>query len=155
MTLFALPLREPLVMQQMHIEWTFIPPYSPHLGGIWEAGVKSCKYHLKRIMGNTLFTFEKITTALVQIEACLNSRPISPLSSDPADLLPLTPRHFLIGGPLTSLPEIDLSTIKSNRLDQWEAIQQTRFLETVGGRVRGQSSKSGQMEDNKGKHQDR
>jgi len=110
-------------LQQMHIEWTFIPLYSPHLGGIWEAGVKSCKYHLRRIMGNTLFTFEKLTTALVQIEACLNSRPISPLSSDPADLLPLTPGHFLIGEPLTSLPEIDLSNIKSNRLDRWEAIQ--------------------------------
>jgi len=110
-------------LQQMHIEWTFIPSYSSHLGGIWEAGVKSCKYHLRRIMGNTLFTFEELTTALVQIEACLNSRPISPLSSDPADLLPLTPGHFLIGGPLTNLPEIDLSNIKSNRLDRWEAIQ--------------------------------
>ncbi|XP_025992254.2 uncharacterized protein LOC105204996 [Solenopsis invicta] len=110
-------------LQQMHIEWTFIPPYSPHLGGIWEAGAKSCKYHLKRIMGNNLFTFEELTTALVQIEACLNSRPISPLSSDPSDLLPLTPGHFLIGGPLTSLPEVDLSHIKINRLDRWEAIQ--------------------------------
>jgi len=30
-------------------------------------------------MGNTLFTFEELTTALVQIEACLNSRPMSPL----------------------------------------------------------------------------
>ncbi|XP_011858578.1 PREDICTED: uncharacterized protein LOC105556116 [Vollenhovia emeryi] len=107
------------------IEWTFIPPHSPHLGGLWEAGVKSCKYHLKRVMGNTLLTFEELTTLLVQIEACLNSRPLSPLSPDPSDLQPLTPGHFLIGGPLTSLPEISLSDVRYNRLDRWELIQRS------------------------------
>lgn len=72
--------------------------------------MKSCKYHLWRIMGNILFTFEELSTVLVRIEASLNSRPISPLSSDPSDLQPLTP--FLVGGPLTSLPEQDLTDVK-------------------------------------------
>ena len=36
------------------------------------------------------------------------------LSSD----LPLTPGHFLIGEPLTSLPDNDLADIKINRLDR-------------------------------------
>ncbi|KMQ89534.1 hypothetical protein RF55_10830 [Lasius niger] len=77
------------------IEWSFLPPYSPHLGGLWEAGVKSCKYHLKRVMCNALYTYEELATLLIQIEACLNSRPLSPSSSDPSDLQPLTPGHFL------------------------------------------------------------
>lgn len=59
-----------------NVEWKFIPSSSPHMGGL-EAGVKSCKYHLKRVMGNALFTFEELTTVLSQIEACLNSRPLS------------------------------------------------------------------------------
>lgn len=32
----------------MGIDWHFIPASSPHFGGLWEAGVKSMKYHLKR-----------------------------------------------------------------------------------------------------------
>ncbi|XP_011166516.2 uncharacterized protein LOC105200583 [Solenopsis invicta] len=112
-------------LQEKGIEWSFIPPYSPHMGGLWEAGVKSCKYHLKRVMGNTLFTFEELSTVLVQIKACLNSRPLPPLSSDALDLQALTPGHFLVGGPLVSLPERDLSDVKINRLDRWEMIQHT------------------------------
>lgn len=85
--------------------------------------MKSCKYHLKKVMGNVLFTFEEMTISLIQIEACLNSRPLSPLSSDPSDLQPLTPGHFLVGGPLNSLPENNLLDVKINRLDKWEIIQ--------------------------------
>jgi len=42
---------------------------------------------------------------LSKIEDCLNSRPLSPKSDDPTDLLALTPGHFLIGGPLLSIVE--------------------------------------------------
>ena len=54
-------------------QWHFIPPNSPHFGGLWEAGVKSLKYHWKRTVGKELLTFEEFSTLLTQVEACLNS----------------------------------------------------------------------------------
>ncbi|GFS89345.1 uncharacterized protein TNCV_3400091 [Trichonephila clavipes] len=48
---------------------------------------------------------EELTTLVAQIEAVLNSRPLCPLSADPADLQPLTPGHFLVGAPLLGIPE--------------------------------------------------
>ncbi|KAJ0169427.1 hypothetical protein K1T71_015014 [Dendrolimus kikuchii] len=76
-------------------EWKFIPPQAPNFGGLWEAGVRSAKKHLKRVIGDSTLTFEELTTVLTQIEACLNSRPLSYLSENSDDPEPLTPGHFL------------------------------------------------------------
>lgn len=97
------------------IQWHFNPPHSPNFGGLWEANVKSVKFHLKRICDSTHLTFEELNTVLVRIESCLNSRPICPLTSDIDDLACLTPGHFLIGDALLSLPEPPLpeSSLKS------------------------------------------
>ncbi|XP_077286480.1 uncharacterized protein LOC143911478 [Arctopsyche grandis] len=86
------------------IRWKFNPPRAPHMGGLWEAAVKSMKIHLNKVLKATTLNFESFCTVLTQIEACMNSRPLSPLSSDPLDLLPLTPGHFLIGRSLLALP---------------------------------------------------
>ena len=93
--------------------WTFIPPSAPHFGGLWEAGVKSVKSHLRKVMGEHKLTYEEMFTFLCKVEACLNSRPLYPASNDPSDILPLTPAHFLIGGPINAYPEVP-SDLKSN-----------------------------------------
>jgi len=105
------------------ISWHFNPAGAPHMGGIWEAGVKSVKFHLNRILDTTRLTFEELTTTMCQIEACLNSRPLTPVSTDPSDLAALTPGHFLVGGPLTALPDRDMTEIKTGRLSRWEMVQ--------------------------------
>lgn len=105
------------------ISWHFIPPRSPHFGGLWEAGVRSVKNHLKRVSRDAMLTFEQFYTLLVQIEAVLNSRPLSQISSGPNDFEPLSPAHFLIGRKLTSTPEPSLIHIKDNKLNKYQHIQ--------------------------------
>lgn len=104
--------------------WHFIPPSSPHFGGLWEAGVKSTKTHLKKAAGHKLLTFEEMATLLTQIEACLNSRPLCPVSNSIDDFSILTPGHFLIGEALISVPESSLLELNPNRLTHWQQIQQ-------------------------------
>ena len=98
----------------------------PHFGGLWEAAAKSFKHHFVRTVKDTLLTYEQLETYVIEIEAILNSRPISPMSSDPNNLLPLTPGHFLIGGPLTSFPQMDFTETPSNRLSNWKHAQKLR-----------------------------
>jgi hypothetical protein len=60
------------------------------------------------------------------IEACLNSRPLTPVSNDPAAFSALTPGHFLIGDALTSPAEPDLSEIPCNRLNRYQLLMKLR-----------------------------
>ena len=108
------------------INWNFIPQYAPHQESLWEAAVKSAKLHLKRVTKDTNLRFEELETLICQIEAILNSRPITSISADPNDLQPLTPGHFLIGDSLTSYPESSIENIPSNRLTRWKHIEQLR-----------------------------
>jgi len=106
------------------ISWKFIPPHAPHFGGLWEAAVKSAKFHLYRVVGNANLTLEEAQTVLCEIEAVMNSRPLTPLSEDPNDFSCITPGHFLIGTALNSFPTPDLTEEKEGRLLRWQRVEQ-------------------------------
>ncbi|XP_043065437.1 uncharacterized protein LOC122320892, partial [Drosophila ficusphila] len=105
-----------------NIEWRFIPPRSPHFGGLWEAAVKTAKFHFYRSVGPSLLSFDELRTLVCHIGAIINSRPLLPLSENPADLDVLTPAHFLGTAPLVLFPEPDVTLLNCNRLDRWQRI---------------------------------
>jgi hypothetical protein len=106
------------------IEFRFNPPLGPHHGGLFEAAVKSAKFHLRRIVGDRHLSLEEFGTLLTQVEAALNSRPLMPLTSDPSDYEALTPAHFLIGDTLHAVPTEDLTNAKTTGLKRWQIVQQ-------------------------------
>ncbi|GFT63557.1 integrase catalytic domain-containing protein [Trichonephila clavipes] len=108
------------------IEWNFIPPASPHFGGLWEANIKSMKRILLRVAKSAIMNFEELTTLMAQIEAVLNSRPLSPLSSDPNDLNPLTPGHFLTNCAISSFSEPYTDSDSLSYHSRWKLIQSLR-----------------------------
>lgn len=112
-----------------NIDWKFIPPKSPHFGGLWEAGVKSVKHHLVRAVGQIKFNYEEFETVIIQIEGILNSRPLTPMSSDIDSYEVLTPGHFLIGRSMSAVPEPDVTHLNDNRLSRWQ--RTTKVVQSV------------------------
>ncbi|GFS89674.1 uncharacterized protein TNCV_3787161 [Trichonephila clavipes] len=108
------------------IEWNFIPPAAPHFGGLWEANIKSMRRILLRVAKSAIMNFEELTTLMAQIEAVLNSRPLSPLSSDPNDLNPLTPGHFLANCAISSFPEPYTASDSLSYHSRWKLVQSLR-----------------------------
>lgn len=107
-------------------DFHFNPALSPWMGGLWERGVGSIKYHLKRTIADRILTYEELSTVLIQIEAILNSRPITPLTENPDDLDILTPGHFLVGNALTAPMEPSVLNLKQNQLSNWQMISRMR-----------------------------
>ena len=71
--------------------------------GFYERIIQSVKSCLKKVIGKAKFTYDELATVLVEVEATLNSCPISYLSSEDLDE-PLTPSHLLVGHCILSLP---------------------------------------------------
>lgn len=97
-------LQEHLAKQQM--KFSFNPPGAPHFGGVWEREIRSIKSALRVSLGSKSFTEEVLRTVMIEIEGILNSKPLGYVSSDIADLDPVTPNRLLMGQPDASLPQV-------------------------------------------------
>ena len=108
---------------QHHIKWHFIPPRTPHMGGLWESAVKQMKLLMrKRLPAHRLKT-DELASVLVEIEAILNSRPLTPIESTDPEVTTLTPGHFLIGRPLVAPHPGITSQAKISTLRRWQLTQ--------------------------------
>ncbi|XP_044764697.1 uncharacterized protein LOC123321294 [Coccinella septempunctata] len=109
--------------EQERIKFVFSPPSGPHFNGLAEAGIKSVKLHLTKVIGDQILSYEEFNTILTLIESSLNSRPLTPLSSDVDSIDALTPGHFLTLEPPSVVPTPDFSNCSMNRLSRWQLLQ--------------------------------
>ena len=88
-------------------------------GGIFERIIKSAKRCLKKSVGRACLTYDELLTIVTEVEAVLNSRPLSYVSMDDLDE-PLPPSHLLRGyrvlsPTLSEDPDYDESANDLNR----------------------------------------
>ena len=80
-----------------HIEWKFNVPYASHMGGVYERMIRTvCKILTNMLMERSRLTDDIIRTFFCEAESIVNSRPITKMSDDPKDDVPLTPANFLM-----------------------------------------------------------
>ena len=89
---------------QKAAQWTFNPPNASHTGGAWERLIRSVKQILKSLVGERVLTDDQLHTFLLEVEAILNSRPLTHVILDPDNREPLTPNHLLKLCPTSQLP---------------------------------------------------
>ena len=79
------------------IEWNFNCPASSHHGGVWERMIRSVRQILYSLIKENHVSLddESFLTLVCEVEAILNNRPLTTVSSDHTDLSPLTPNDLL------------------------------------------------------------
>ena len=87
------------------IQWNFIIEKAPWWGGYWERLVRSIKRPLKKVLGRATLGFDELNTILIEIEAVINSRPITYVYDDEESIsYPLTPSDLIYGRRITCTP---------------------------------------------------
>lgn len=79
------------------IKWSFNPPSSPHMGGVWERLVRSIKSNIVEVLPVRRPTEEVLRSFLIEVENIINSRPLTHVPVDPLDREAITPNHFILG----------------------------------------------------------
>ena len=74
------------------------------MGGAWERLIASVKRALRVVLGKLVVTEEVLRTSLIEVEAVLNSRPLTHVSTDVDDMEAITPNHLLLGRAVKCLP---------------------------------------------------
>lgn len=123
-SLFKLPDSKDRMITTVSCIWNFNPLSTPHFGGLWETTVRSEKRFLMRLMGKHTFTLEEFGTVLCRMESVLNSRPLTPASTDPAEVNCFTPGYFLIEQPLLAVPEVEIPITHRTLMNRWALLNQ-------------------------------
>ena len=82
-------------LQRRSLEWKFIPPGTPHYGGVWERMVSLFKKHLKVVLERDPPHVDIFNTTIVEIEGIINRRPLTAISASSNDYEAITPAHIL------------------------------------------------------------
>lgn len=83
------------ILTDPSITWHFNPPHAPHMGGAWERLVRSVKRALMEALPQRNPTDEILRSALIEVEALVNSRPLTYVPIDSNQANALTPNDFL------------------------------------------------------------
>ncbi|XP_071037855.1 uncharacterized protein [Parasteatoda tepidariorum] len=111
------------------IQWNFNPPASPWWGGFWERMVQMVKKLLRRVLGQSALNYEEMTSVLCDCETTINSRPLTYVSEQGDELIPLTPAMFLKEIDDVGVPDLD-------QLDQVNLNKRLRYQQNLRNALR-------------------
>ena len=134
--------------------WLFNAPHASHMGGVWERMIGVTRRILDSMLldcKRVALTHEVLVTFMAEACAIINSRPLTPVSSDPECTEILTPSTLLTQKTDSGLQPLTEFDPKNMYRAQWQRVQtladifwtrwKNEFLHTMQQRCKWQGSK--------------
>ena len=109
-------------------DWRFNLERAPWWGGFFERLIGLAKACLRKVLGRARLTFDELRTVLVEVEATLNTRPLTYEYEEVSSEV-LTSSHLVHGRRITSLPDGQLVKVKDSTKS--DTIARFKYLSTV------------------------
>ena len=87
------------------VSWKFITERASHRGGHWERVCRQLKEPLRKVLGKAFLNYTEMMTVLTDIEAIINSRPLTYVGDDIRDGRIITPAWLAVGRDLGNPPD--------------------------------------------------
>ncbi|XP_050705313.1 uncharacterized protein LOC126990672 [Eriocheir sinensis] len=148
---------EPLVKAHLNkhlIEWRFIPPRAPWMGGFYERLIGVVKSCIRKVLFKRKISEDELRTILTEVEMRINNRPLTYIDDDVSHPQPLTPAHLIYGRRLQPMP-VDIEdkstdpdylsvdelhnryTFICERIKHWERVWKKEYLMSLRERFYG------------------
>ena len=115
-------------LRRRGVAWHLNPPLASHAGGVWERVIRSIRKIFRSLLGVQVVDDETLLTFMAEVEKIFNDRPLTPPSSDPQDLEPLTPSKLLLLCPNVCQSPTETGDVVSYVSKRWK---QAHYLADV------------------------
>ena len=96
------------------VTWNFTVERAPWWRGFWERMVQLVKRCLRKAIGRSTLNYDQLNTELVEVEAIVNSRPLTYVYDDVEGVsYSISPSHLLYGRRIISLPNSEVFEVTS------------------------------------------
>ena len=137
-------------MLKRGIRWKFNVAGASHHGEVWERQIRSIRRILESLLASQSLKEETLRTIFCEVENILNSRPLTPVSSDVRDDPPLSPNDILLlGGHGVTLPFGVFSQADHGKKMEASSSFRKCFLDTVEVRILTDSTRKARHDRNK------
>ncbi|VDL84271.1 unnamed protein product [Nippostrongylus brasiliensis] len=135
---------DPLIANEISaraIHWTYITPFAPWQGGVYERLIKSVKSALYRTLGRITPQKEELHTIIIEIEGMLNTRPLVYVEAEqeeqhvlrPIDLLQ---HSFKVAPPLSTTQDTNSDFDYEPTSGQPTSLTKKQLIEAVNSSVK-------------------
>ena len=112
---------------QENVDWKFQPPMSSHFGGVFERQIRTFRKIFNSLLYEiniqTKLTDDILNTLFVEVENLMNNIPLTVVTSDVHDAIPLTPNTLLRMQATTDFPPCLPSRSGSYHVRTWRRVQ--------------------------------
>jgi len=116
-------------LTNQRIMWKFSVAKAPWWGGFWERMVQTVKRSLRKVIGRATLQVDELNTLLIEVEAIVNSRPLTFVYDDTEGVsYPLTPSHLINGRRLASSPSASHFEVVSTNITLTRRAKKQRHL---------------------------
>ena len=91
----------------MNVKWTFNLPSASHMGGVWERMIRLVRKTLMAVTPKQTLYDDDLKTLFAEVEAIVNSRPLTDVPIEMGEETPLTPNDLLRINPSVACPFVN------------------------------------------------